>query len=53
MLSLAVTVGIVAGVDGIATSQYVAADQLAFAAGTGTDQVAVQQVVVTGHRANA
>ena len=51
-LSALVTAGVVAGMNRIATSQYAAADALAFAV-EGRTNVAIQQVVVIGHRANA
>lgn len=50
-LSAVMTLAIVAGVNGIAATQYAAADRLAMAAGAQTD-VALQRVIVIGHRAN-
>ena len=52
VLSALMTVGIVAGMNGLATKQYAAADSLAMAQ-YGQTHVAVQHVVVVGHRANA
>jgi ABC-type amino acid transport system permease subunit len=52
VLSALVTLGIVAGMNGIATKQYAAADSLAMAQ-YGQTHVALQHVVVVGHRANA
>ncbi len=52
VLSALVTLGIVAGMNGLATTQYAAADSLAMAP-YGETHVAVQHVVVVGHRANA
>jgi hypothetical protein len=49
-LSALMTLGIVAGMNGIATKEYVAADRLALAQ-DGLAQVALQQVIVVGHRA--
>jgi hypothetical protein len=51
-LSALMTLAIVAGMNGLATKQYAAADSLAMAA-YGQTHVAVQHVVVVGHRANA
>ena len=51
-LSALMTFGIVAGMNGIATKQYAAADTLAMAP-YGQTHVAVQHVTVIGHRANA
>jgi hypothetical protein len=51
-LSALVTLGIVAGANGIATTQYAAAARIALASADQT-QVAVQRVIVIGHRANA
>ena len=51
-LSALMTLGVVAGMDGIATSRYAAADALAMAP-YGQAHVAVQHVTVIGHRANA
>lgn len=52
VLSALATLAIVAGVNGLATKQYAAADSLAMAA-YGQTHVAVQHVVVVGHRATA
>jgi hypothetical protein len=49
-LSTLMTLGVVAGMNGIATSQYAAADSLAMAQ-YGQPHVAVQHVTVIGHRA--
>ena len=51
-LAALMTVGIVAGMNGLATKQYSAADSLAMAP-YGQTHVAVQHVVVVGHRATA
>ena len=51
-LSALMTLGVVAGVNGIATKQYAAADSLAMAQ-YGQTHVAVQHVTIVGHRANA
>ena len=51
-LSALMTLGVVAGMNGIATKQYAKADSLAMAQ-YGQTHVAVQHVVVVGHRANA
>jgi hypothetical protein len=51
-LSALMTLGVVAGMNGIATTQYAKADSLAMAR-YGQTHVAVQHVVVVGHRANA
>jgi hypothetical protein len=51
-LSALMTLAIVAGMNGIATRQYAAADTLAMAP-YGQQHVAVQHVTVIGHRANA
>ena len=51
-LSALMTLGIVAGMDGIATKQYAVADSLAMAP-YGQTHVAVQHVTIIGHRANA
>jgi hypothetical protein len=51
VLSVLVTFGVVAGMNGLATKQYAAAERVAQAADA--MQVAVvQRVVVVGHRAN-
>jgi hypothetical protein len=52
VLSVLMTLAVVAGVNGIATKQYAAADSLAMAQ-YGQTHVALQHVVVVGHRANA
>ena len=52
VLSALMTLGIVAGMNGIATKQYAAAASLAMAQ-YGQTHVAVQHVVVVGHRAVA
>jgi hypothetical protein len=49
-LSALVSLGLVAGVNGLARTQYSAAERLALAS-AGQTQVAVQRVVVVGHRA--
>jgi hypothetical protein len=51
-LSAIMTLGIVAGMNGIATKEYAAADSLAMAP-YGQTHVALQHVTVVGHRANA
>ena len=51
-LSALMTVATVAGMNGIATKQYAAADTLAMAP-YGQTHVAVQHVTVVGRRANA
>ena len=51
-LSILMTVATVAGMNGLATKQYAAADALAMAP-YGQTHVAMQHVVVVGHRANA
>ena len=51
-LSALMTLGIVAGMNGIATKQYAVADSLAMAP-YGQTHVAVQHVTIVGHRANA
>jgi hypothetical protein len=51
-LSAVMTLGVVAGMNGIAASRYAAADNLAQAAG-GQTAVALQRVVIVGHRADA
>ena len=51
-LSALMTLATVAGMNGIATKQYAAADSLAMAP-YGQVHVAVQHVTVVGHRANA
>ena len=52
VLSAVMTLAVVAGMNGIATKQYAAADSLAMAP-YGQTHVAVQHVTVIGHRANA
>jgi hypothetical protein len=51
-LSVLMTLATVAGMNGIATRQYAAADGLAMAP-YGQAHVAIQHVTVVGHRANA
>ena len=51
-LSALMTLAVVAGMNGIATKQYAAADSLAMAP-YGQAHVAVQHVTVVGHRAMA
>ena len=51
-LSALMTLGIVAGVNGLATMQYAAADSLAMAP-YGQAHIAQQHVTVIGHRATA
>jgi len=51
-LSALMTLAVVAGMNGIATKQYAKADSLAVAQ-YGQTHVAVQHVVVVGHRATA
>jgi hypothetical protein len=51
-LSVLMTLATVAGMNGIATTKYAAADSLAMAP-YGQAHVAVQHVTVIGHRANA
>ncbi|MDP9126164.1 MAG: hypothetical protein M3N82_16480 [Pseudomonadota bacterium] len=51
-LSALMTLGVVAGMNGIATKQYAAADSLAMAP-YGQTHVAVQHVTIVGRRANA
>ena len=52
VLSVLMTFGVVAGMNGIATKQYAAADTLAMAP-YGQTHVAMQIVTIVGHRANA
>ena len=52
-LSALVTLGIVAGMNGIATKEYAAADALAMAPYGQTHVAALQRVTIVGHRANA
>ena len=51
-LSALMTLAVVAGMNGIATTQYAAADSLAMAP-YGQTHVAVQHVTIVGRRANA
>jgi len=51
-LSALMTLAVVAGMNGIATKQYAAADALAMAP-YGQTHVALQHVTIVGHRANA
>jgi hypothetical protein len=51
-LSALMTLAVVAGMNGIATRQYAAADTLAMAQ-YGQTHVAQQHVTIVGHRANA
>ena len=51
-LAALMTLGVVAGMNGLATTQYSAADSLAMAP-YGQTQVAVQHVTIVGRRANA
>ena len=51
-LSVLMTLAVVAGMNGIATKQYAAADALAMAP-YGQTHVAIQHVTIVGHRANA
>ena len=51
-LSALMTLAVVAGMNGIATKQYAAADSLAMAQ-YGQTHVAVQHVTIVGHRVNA
>jgi hypothetical protein len=51
-LSALVTLGVFAGMNGLATTQYAAADSLAMAP-YGQTHVAVQHVTIVGRRANA
>ena len=50
-LSTLMTLAVVAGMNGIAARQYASADALVTAS-AGQDQVALQRVVIVGHRAN-
>jgi hypothetical protein len=52
VLSALMTLGVFAGMNGIATKQYAKADSLAMAQ-YGQTHVALQHVTVVGHRANA
>jgi hypothetical protein len=51
-LAALVTLAVVAGVNGIAATQYAKADGLVMASARST-QVALQRVTIVGHRANA
>ncbi len=51
-LAALMTVASLAGINGLATKQYVAADSLAMAP-YGQTHVAVQHVIVVGHRTQA
>ena len=51
-LSVLMTLATVAGMNGLATKEYAAADSLAMAP-YGLTHVAVQHVTVVGHRTNA
>ena len=51
-LSALMTLAVVAGMNGLATRQYAAADSLAMAQ-YGQAHVALQHVTIVGHRANA
>jgi len=51
-LSVLMTLATVAGMNGIATREYAAADRLAMASNVPAN-VAIQHVTVVGHRANA
>ena len=50
-LSVLMTFGVVAGMNGIATGQYTAAEHVAQVAADATQVAAVQRVVVTARRA--
>ena len=52
VLSAFMTLAVVSGMNGIATTQYAKADRLVLASYGQTD-VAVQRIVIVGHRANA
>ena len=52
-LSALMTLAVVAGMNGIATKQYAAAERVAMASAGPTQVAAAQRVVVIGHRANA
>ena len=52
VLSALMSLGVVAGMNGLATAQYVKADRLAMASYVPAN-VAVQHVTVVGHRATA
>ena len=51
-LSALMTLAVVAGMNGLATKQYAAADSLAMAK-YGQTHVALQHVTIVGHRTNA
>jgi hypothetical protein len=51
-LSAIISFGVIAGMNGLATTQYAKADSLAMAP-YGQTHVAVQHVTIVGHRANA
>ena len=53
VLSVLMTIGTVAGMNGIATKQYSAAEHVAQVAADATQVAAVQRVVVVARRANA
>ena len=53
VLSAFMTLAVVAGMNGIATKQYAAAERVAMASAGPTQVAAAQRVVVIGHRANA
>ena len=50
VLSVLMTLAVVAGMNGIATKQYVAAERVAQVAADATQVAAVQRVVVTARR---
>jgi len=50
-LSVLMTVGTVAGMNGLATKQYAAAERVAQVAADATQVAALQRVVVVAHRA--
>ena len=50
-LSVLMTVGTVAGMNGLATRQYAAAERVAQVAADATQVAALQRVVVVAHRA--
>ena len=52
VLSALMSLAVVAGMNGLATTQYAKADSLAMAA-YGQTHIAVQHVTIVGHRANA
>ncbi len=53
VLSALVTLAVVAGMNGIATTQYAKAADGLVAASAGATHVALQRVTIVGHRANA